>query len=130
VRLHSAIGFVTPLDRLENRHLQIFADRDKKLESARQTRKSKRDSASKSSLSVALKSDIHAEPVHNKKEFFTSKYPKSGLAVHSKHLSARGLIAIRIICLYFLAKPRKCLAPAYTSTGSKIWRDFTWESKF
>lgn len=42
VRLHSAIGFITPQDRLQNRHLQIFADRDKKLESARQQRKLKR----------------------------------------------------------------------------------------
>jgi putative transposase len=46
VRLHSAIGFVTPLDWLENRHLQIFAERDKKLESARQTRKLKRENTS------------------------------------------------------------------------------------
>jgi hypothetical protein len=46
VRLHSAIGFVTPLGRLENRHIQIFAERDKKLESARQTRKLKRENTS------------------------------------------------------------------------------------
>ena len=42
LRLHSALGFITPKDRLQNRHLQIFADRDKKLESARQQRKLKR----------------------------------------------------------------------------------------
>jgi putative transposase len=46
LRLHSALGFVTPLDRLQNRHLQIFTDRDKKLESARQTRKLKRENTS------------------------------------------------------------------------------------
>ena len=46
VRLHSAIGFVTPLDRLENHHIEIFAERDKKLESARQTRKLKRENTS------------------------------------------------------------------------------------
>lgn len=42
-RLHSAIGFITPKDRLENRHLHIFADRDKKLESARHQRKLNRE---------------------------------------------------------------------------------------
>src|SRR5206468_2570582 len=31
VRLHSAIGYVTPKDRLEGRQRQIFADRDRKL---------------------------------------------------------------------------------------------------
>ena len=42
VRLHSAIGFVTPKDRLENRHLEIFAARDQKLAAAREKRKMKR----------------------------------------------------------------------------------------
>ena len=44
VRLHSAIGYVTPADRLTGRHLEIFAERDRKLELARQTRKTKRQS--------------------------------------------------------------------------------------
>jgi transposase InsO family protein len=43
VRLHSAIGFLAPKDRLQSRHLQIFADRDKKLESARHQRKLNRE---------------------------------------------------------------------------------------
>lgn len=38
-RLHSAIGFIAPKDRLEGRHEQIHADRDKKLEEARRRRK-------------------------------------------------------------------------------------------
>ena len=38
-RLHSAIGFIAPKDRLEGRHQQIHADRDKKLEEARRHRK-------------------------------------------------------------------------------------------
>ena len=42
VRLHSALGFVTPKDRLENRHLQIYAARDQKLAAAREKRKMKR----------------------------------------------------------------------------------------
>ena len=42
IRLHSAIGYVTPKDRLENRHLEIFQARDNKLEAAREKRRQKR----------------------------------------------------------------------------------------
>ena len=42
VRLHSAIGYITPADRLAARHLEIFAARDKKLDAARENRKLKR----------------------------------------------------------------------------------------
>jgi transposase InsO family protein len=42
VRLHSAIGYVAPKDRLENKHLEIFKARDLKLEAAREKRKLKR----------------------------------------------------------------------------------------
>ena len=42
VRLHSAIGYVTPKDRLENKQQDIFKARDQKLEAARQKRKLKR----------------------------------------------------------------------------------------
>jgi len=42
VRLHSAIGYVTPLDKLEGRDLEIFAERDRKLEAARELRKARR----------------------------------------------------------------------------------------
>jgi putative transposase len=47
-RLHSAIGYVTPADRLAGRHLEIFSERDRKLELARQNRKTKRQSLTKS----------------------------------------------------------------------------------
>jgi transposase InsO family protein len=39
VRLHSAIGYITPLDKLEGRAEQIFAARDARLEAARQARR-------------------------------------------------------------------------------------------
>jgi transposase InsO family protein len=39
VRLHSAIGYVTPKDRLEGRHDDIHAERDRKLVEARERRK-------------------------------------------------------------------------------------------
>ena len=42
VRLHSALGYITPADRLANRQRAIFQDRDLKLETARATRKLKR----------------------------------------------------------------------------------------
>ena len=42
VRLHSAIGFVTPQDKLEGRDAAIFAQRDRKLEMAREQRQARR----------------------------------------------------------------------------------------
>jgi hypothetical protein len=42
VRLHSAIGYITPKDRLEGRHQQIAQERDRKLAEARERRKQMR----------------------------------------------------------------------------------------
>lgn len=42
VRLHSALGYVTPKDRLKGRHLAIYQARDQKLEAARRLRQAKR----------------------------------------------------------------------------------------
>lgn len=42
VRLHSALGYVTPKDRLEDRHKEIYAARDRKLEAAREVRRQRR----------------------------------------------------------------------------------------
>jgi transposase InsO family protein len=41
-RLHSAIGYIAPKDKLECRDIQIFKERDQKLETAREARKQKR----------------------------------------------------------------------------------------
>ena len=46
VRLHSAIGYVTPADRLAGRQAEIHAARDRKLEQARQLRQLRRQQAS------------------------------------------------------------------------------------
>jgi transposase InsO family protein len=45
VRLHSAIGYVTPQDKLHGRDKEILAVRDRKLEAARERRKQKRHAA-------------------------------------------------------------------------------------
>ena len=42
LRLHSALGYVTPQDRLQGRHLEIYAARDQKLEAAREKRRQRR----------------------------------------------------------------------------------------
>lgn len=42
VRLHSAIGYVAPRDKLQGREKEIFAERDRKLQEARERRRSKR----------------------------------------------------------------------------------------
>ena len=42
VRLHSAIGYVTPADKLANRDAEIHAARDRKLEAARERRRRRR----------------------------------------------------------------------------------------
>lgn len=42
VRLNSAIGYIAPADKIHGRDLQIFKERDQKLEAARQLRRKKR----------------------------------------------------------------------------------------
>lgn len=48
VRLHSAIGYVTPKDKLEGREQIILAERDRKLQEARERRKARRQAANES----------------------------------------------------------------------------------
>jgi transposase InsO family protein len=43
VRLHSAIGYIAPQDKLYGRDKDIFKERDRKLEAAREQRKRKRE---------------------------------------------------------------------------------------
>jgi putative transposase len=50
IRLHSALGYVTPKDKLEGREALIFAERDRKLEQARQRRKEKRQATRQAAL--------------------------------------------------------------------------------
>jgi putative transposase len=50
VRLHSAIGYVTPQAKLEGRDREILAERDRKLEAARERRKQQRHAARPAAL--------------------------------------------------------------------------------
>ena len=50
VRLHSAIGYVAPQVKLEGREATIFAERDRKLEAARERRKENRRAARQATL--------------------------------------------------------------------------------
>lgn len=43
VRLHSALGYITPQDRLAGRHIEIYSARDRKLEAAREARRQRRN---------------------------------------------------------------------------------------
>ncbi len=45
VRLHRAIGYIAPANKMAGREMQIFAERDRKLEEARQSRKARRQAA-------------------------------------------------------------------------------------
>jgi len=50
VRLHSAIGYVAPKDKLEGREKAIFDERDRKLDQARERRKVQRQAARQAAL--------------------------------------------------------------------------------
>jgi len=50
VRLHSAIGYVTPLDKLEGRAEAILAERERKLQAARERRAAMRRNSSEKTL--------------------------------------------------------------------------------
>ena len=52
VRLHSAIGYITPKDKLEGKEKTIFAERDRKLAEAREKRKAQRQAAREGALAT------------------------------------------------------------------------------
>ncbi len=53
VRLHSAIGYVTPADKLAGREQAIFDQRDRKLQEARQRRKAARQTQRRQTMACA-----------------------------------------------------------------------------
>jgi transposase InsO family protein len=61
VRLHGALGYVTPKDKLDGREQEIFAERDRKLEAARERRKARRQAAYSCSESSSAYNDERPE---------------------------------------------------------------------
>jgi hypothetical protein len=53
VRWHSAIGYVSPKDKLDGREKAIFAERDRKLAEARERRTEKRQASRGAALATA-----------------------------------------------------------------------------
>ena len=58
VRLHSAIGYIAPVDKLKGKEQEIFKERDRKLEQARALRKEKRLRVNSHSPVVPRESNI------------------------------------------------------------------------
>jgi hypothetical protein len=61
-RLHSAIGYVTPKDKLQGKEKAIFAERDRKLEAARERRKAQRRAAREAALATPGAA-LHKPPI-------------------------------------------------------------------
>jgi putative transposase len=61
-RLHSAIGYVTPADKMAGREPEIFANRDRKLEAARQQRQGKRQAARAALVGPEEKTNLTGPP--------------------------------------------------------------------
>lgn len=75
VRLHSAIGYVSPADKLAGREPAIFSERDRKLDQARQRRKVKRNSARHGIATASDSSDNDRQPVKRKRALEASNPP-------------------------------------------------------
>ncbi len=63
VRLHSAIGYVTPADKLAGRENDIFQQRDRKLAAARTLRQSRRAASASDPMPVAPRENL-CNPIH------------------------------------------------------------------
>ena len=75
MRLHSAIGYVTPKDKLEGREGAIFAERDRKLDEARQRRQAARASARNMLAAKMSQGDNGHQPVKRKRALEASNPP-------------------------------------------------------
>jgi transposase InsO family protein len=60
-RLNSAIGFVTPRDKLQGREREIFAARDRKLEAAREMRRLRRQAARQEAEKITPEIDCNPQ---------------------------------------------------------------------
>ena len=75
IRLHSAIGYVAPADKLHGRDSVIFSERDRKLDEARRRRHEARASARNVLESRTSESDNGNQPVKRKRALEASNPP-------------------------------------------------------
>ena len=81
-RLHSAIGYVTPRDMLEGRQTTIHAERDRKLEQAREERARKR---------AELRNVIYDESIQPEDRAMLGSNPSAELMSKASLVDAVGL---------------------------------------
>jgi transposase InsO family protein len=74
-RLHSAIGYVTPADKLAGREALICAERDRKLDEARRRRQAKRAAARHMLATTAAERENGDQPVKRKRALEASNPP-------------------------------------------------------
>ncbi len=74
VRLHSAVGYVAPADKLAGREMAIFAERDRKLDAARQARRLRRATVGNLAADAA-EADNTDQPVKRKRALEASNPP-------------------------------------------------------
>jgi len=75
IRLHSAIGYVAPADKLHGHESAIFAERDRKLTEARRRRQAARASAGNTLVSRMSEGDNGIQPVKRKRALEASNPP-------------------------------------------------------
>lgn len=59
VRLHSALGYIAPLDKLEGREASIFAERDRRLDEARRKRQQRRQESRSASSGTQTSATVN-----------------------------------------------------------------------
>ena len=75
VRLHSAIGYVAPADKLAGHEPVIFAERDRKLDEARRRRQAARAAARETIAASTAQRDNDDQPVKRKRALEASNPP-------------------------------------------------------
>jgi len=76
VRLHSSIGYIAPKDKLEGRAEQIHAERDRKLEEAREQRKRNRQLRKNQLTNRGEEGQHSTRPVKRKQALLGSNLPR------------------------------------------------------
>jgi len=91
VRLHSSLGYITPADKLHGREKTIFAERDRKLQEARERRARNRNNLDEEEQHTAQADGCYTEDawaedratVETDPSAVTGPEAKFGVAAHS-----------------------------------------------